>query len=400
MEYMITTGYTDDVPLAMINKARILGDGMFHRYEEAIELAREAMNIADSININAYVVMAHQEMHDNYLVLGDFEQAYIHFAAHAHYLVQQQSALLRLHTDMQQYELQLMQTEAEVAFGRKTLRITMVMGGALLFISLVFLLVLGNKNREKRGLLGELNSQSILISKQNKDLMSANLSKDRLFSIIGHDLRTPFQGILGYSELLKDNVDSYHKTDIQKFATRIHQAAEDSLLLLSNLLHWAKIQRKQIRHEPAAIELKMLAEEIVRFGNQMVEDKDITLENNIPTGMKVFADLEMLKTILRNLIDNAIKFTKDKGRIELSAQTSANEVIIAVKDNGLGIREDVAKKLFCADDVSPGLGTSNEVGTGLGLTLCREFVEIHGGRIWVESTEGKGSKFFFSIPGK
>ncbi len=398
MDYMEETGYTNNMPLVMINKARSLGVGWLNRYEDAIELTLEALELARSLNITIYVIMAHELLHDNYLALGDYENAYIHYVNNAQFVFLQQGTLLMLKTNAKEYEFQIMQREAEILHNKSLFLNAAIMGGTIVLIFSLFLIILGIKNREKRRLLDELNSKNQLIRTQNKDLTDANNSKDRLFSIIGHDLKNPFNIILGYSELLKSNIEKYDKKEVQKFAYHINIAAEQTLYLLNNLLQWAKLQRKQIRHNPEPVDLKLVSEDITRFGNEMADTKNLQITNLIPIGLKVNADLEMLRTILRNLLENAIKFTNVGGKITLSAQTTPYETIICVEDNGIGMQEDFANALFDSTKSHSKPGTSGEQGTGLGLVICKEFVEMHGGKLWVESTPGTGSKFCFSIP--
>ncbi len=152
-----------------------------------------------------------------------------------------------------------------------------------------------------------------------------------------------------------------------------------------------------IRHEPKTVDLKLLSEDVRRFGNEMADAKNLQITNLIPTGLKVNADLEMLKTILRNLLGNAIKFTNTGGKIILSAQATSHETIICVEDNDIGVPKDFANTLFDSNGNRSGLGTSSEEGTGLGLVICKEFVEMHGGKNMGESTPDAGSKFCFSI---
>ena len=398
MDYMNETGYTNDLPLVMINKARSLGAGWLNRYEDAIELTLEALDLARSFNTTIYIIMAHELLHNNYLALGDYEKAYIHFVDNAQFVFLQQGTLLMLKTNAKEYEFQIKQREAEISHRQRLFHNAAIMGGVMVVAFSVFLVILGIKNREKRRLLVELNSKNLLIGKQNKDLTDANTSKDRLFSIIGHDLRNHFNVILGYSDLLKSNMEEYDKKDARKFAQNINITAEQTLNLLTNLLQWAKLQRKQILHVPEPVDLKLVSEDIRHFGNEMVDIKNLQITNLIPAGLSVNADLEMIKTILRNLLGNAVKYTNVGGEIILSAQTTPHETIICVEDNGIGMQKDFANSLFDSTKSHSKPGTLGEEGTGLGLMVCKEFVDIHGGKIWVESTPGTGSKFCFSIP--
>ncbi len=400
MDFMHETGHTDELPLVMINKARSLGAGWLNRYEDAIELALEALEQARELNTAIYVVLAHELLHKNYLALGDYENAYVHFVENAQFAFLQQGTLLMLKTNAKEYEFQIKQRETEISYRQRLFKTAAIMGGMIILTFAVFLIMLGIKNRGKRQLLVELNNKNLQISNQNEELTEANTSKDRLFSIISHDLRNPFNTILGYSDLLKSSIEEYDNKEARKFASHINIAAEQTLNLLNNLLQWAKIQRKQLRYQPEEVDLILVSEEVRRFGNEMAGTKNLHIVNHISPGLKVLADREMLKTILRNLLGNAIKFSNAGGKIILSAQTTTREIIICVEDNGIGIQKELAKSLFDLNGRHSKPGTSGEEGTGLGLVVCKELVEMHGGKIWVESTPGTGSKFCFSIPVK
>lgn len=400
IDYMNDTGFTDDLPLVMINKARSLGFGWLNQYEDAIELALEALEQAKELNTAIYVIMAHELLHKNYLAIGNYEKAYFHFFENTQFSFLQQGTLLLLKTNAQEYEFQIKQKEAEISHRQRLFKTVAIMGGIIIMIFSVFLIILGFKNRDKRQLLVELNNKNLQISNQNEELTEANQSKDRLFSIISHDLRNPFNTILGYSNLLRSSIEEYDNNQTRKFASHINMAAEQTLNLLNNLLQWAKIQRKQLRYQPEEVDLILVSEEVRRLGNEMAGAKNLHIVNHIPPGLKVFADPEMLKTILRNLLGNAIKYSNVGGNIILSAQNTPQETIICVKDHGIGMQMSFANVLFDSNGSHSKPGTSGEEGTGLGLVICKEFVEMHGGKIWVESTPGAGSTFCFSIPVK
>lgn len=240
-------------------------------------------------------------------------------------------------------------------------------------------------------------SEMALRINENK-LRQLNLTKDKLFSIIAHDLRSPFNSILGYSQLLKDNFRKYNEEETEKYLGIINSAAQNTYNLLVNLLSWAKNQTGQTSFNPEKLELSKVAEEVVELLSSSARTKNISLNINLPSDLKIFADRNMLRTILQNLISNAIKFTNPSGRIDISASASEREVEITVSDNGIGITNNAIGNLFELDTADPTTGTSNRTGSGLGLVICREFVERHGGKIWVESKAGKGSNFKFTFP--
>jgi signal transduction histidine kinase len=232
----------------------------------------------------------------------------------------------------------------------------------------------------------------------NKQLTELNATKDKFFSIIAHDLRSPFNGILGFSELLIENVKEFETAESERYLEIINSSAKNTLVLLNNLLFWAKSQTGQINFNPKKIVLASIIQEIIKTSNSVAKIKDISLNYIKSDEIEAYADENMLLVILRNLISNAIKFTNPKGKINVYTLQNDNFIEIAVSDNGVGMNEETRKKLF---DISTNItspGTANEKGSGLGLILCKEFVEKHGGKIWIESEEGKGSIFYFTLP--
>ncbi len=234
-------------------------------------------------------------------------------------------------------------------------------------------------------------------------LRENNITKDKFMSIIAHDLKNPFGAILGFSDVLHKNFETYDIKTQKKYIGLIHKEIENTYKLLENLLLWSRSQRKKIEFKPKKINLFLKVFDTSEFLSQLAKNKSIKLTNTISLNDHVFADKDMLSTILRNLISNAIKFTPKGGKIIISAETKTRnknlrQIEISVKDTGVGISKEMLAKLFDITENTSTKGTENERGTGLGLILCKEFVEKHGGKIWVESEEGKGSEFIFTLP--
>ena len=223
-------------------------------------------------------------------------------------------------------------------------------------------------------------------------------SKDKLFSIIAHDLRSPFTSILEYTKLLRDNIDDFDTEQIKEFLGFVCSSTKNTLNLLENLLSWTKSQSGKIEFAPQQIELGPIVNETIEILDNAAKIKSIRLDYETETNLAVFADLNMLQTVLRNLISNAIKFTDIGGEIIVSAKKQKHEIEIAVSDNGIGISEDRIENLFKIENSSTTYGTANEKGSGLGLVICKEFVEKHQGHLWVESNLGIGTDFRFTIP--
>jgi PAS domain S-box-containing protein len=237
-----------------------------------------------------------------------------------------------------------------------------------------------------------------LINNYVTELKELNATKDKFFTIIAHDLKNPFISLLGFSELLHKNIDKYDKTEISYFANLINNAAIQTFNLLENLLLWANTRRGKIVFYPEKLNLSELINERLEILNTIALQKNITINNNIPVNFEVIADKNMLKSIIHNLVTNSIKFTHNGGQIDLYTVANHKNIEITVKDNGIGISEDHQEKIFKIDINHTTEGTAKERGTGLGLILCKEFVEKHGGKIWVESEIGKGSEFKFTLP--
>jgi PAS domain S-box-containing protein len=240
------------------------------------------------------------------------------------------------------------------------------------------------------------NNEQALKASEAK-LKEINATKDKFFSIIAHDLKNPFNGILGFSNILKEEAKDMDLPTIQEYADMINRAATQVFRLLENLLSWARVQQGQIAFNPTTISLKEIANEEIDLLKENAYKKKIKILDNIPEKLLVKADADMLKTIFRNLISNAIKFTAGSGQIELSAVEKNNQVEVSVKDNGKGMTKENASKLFKIDTNYITRGTEEEEGTGLGLILCKEFVEKHQGTIWVESELDRGSTFKFTL---
>ncbi|MBF0117697.1 MAG: hybrid sensor histidine kinase/response regulator [Desulfobacterales bacterium] len=238
----------------------------------------------------------------------------------------------------------------------------------------------------------------ISLKKFRENLSIANASKDKLFSIIAHDLRGPFGPIIGFCNILLSYYDKISDLERKDFINKIKISSEIVYKLLENLLEWVKIQRGIITFNPEVLNFHEIATEFISIFNHVALRKKITLTNEINETTKVFADLNMIKIVVQNLISNAIKFTREGGIVKISSQTKSNFEEINVSDNGIGISAKDLNNLFKIDVRQSKLGTAEEKGTGLGLILCKEFVEKNGGRIWVESEIDKGSIFKFTLP--
>ena len=252
------------------------------------------------------------------------------------------------------------------------------------------------------GLIVDITEQMLAqaeIEHQNEELQKINAEKDKFFSIIAHDLRSPFNGFLGLTQVMAEELPSLTMAEVQKIAVRMSESATNLYSLLTNLLDWSRIQQGAILFKPEVIQLSIVVRGSIDLIHELAKNKKIEITTDIPDGLVVFADANMLQTVLRNLISNALKFTPKGGKINVSAKTSDNKSIeISIRDNGIGMNKILVANLFRLDVQTTREGTEGEPSTGLGMLLCKEFVEKHSGRLWVESEEGNGSTFYFTLP--
>lgn len=237
----------------------------------------------------------------------------------------------------------------------------------------------------------------IQIQKFAQELKHLNETKDKFFSIISHDLRTPINGLLGYAELLTNEIDSLEIEEIKHYTGNIAEISKSTNTLLSNILDWSRIQTGRISFQPHFIDFSYSIKRIMNLLNASASNKNISFINLVEEGTQIYADENMLHSILINLAGNAIKFTHNGGTVKIACEELDNYVRISVSDNGIGISKTNIDKLLDSDEIYSTNGTAKEKGTGLGLMLCKEFVEKHSGKIWIESEEGVGTIFHFTL---
>ncbi len=246
--------------------------------------------------------------------------------------------------------------------------------------------------------LEERNIQIVLMNEQLQKEIAKRKEKDTFFSIIAHDLTNPFQPLLGLSQLLTNKALTAEREDIHKMGIHIYRAARNVYGLLKNLLQWSRMERGLVDVQPFMLILHDIVNRNVELLNPNAAHKQINLQSTVSDNITVFADENMLDTVIRNLISNAIKFTKTGGNITISAIPYDKFVEISVTDTGLGISQENIANLFRIDINLSTKGTNGEVGTGLGLVMCKEMVERNGGQISVESEKGKGTRVKFTVP--
>ena len=246
----------------------------------------------------------------------------------------------------------------------------------------------------------------------NKELLESNTSKDKFFSILAHDLKNPFQGLLGFIDLLYEDLDELSNAQVKEYLSNVRTASYHTYALLENLLEWSRIQSGKMPFNPTQFSIHDEIDSVISVLDNNATRKEIKLINEVDPELIVEADRNMIHSVIQNLITNSIKFSNLKGRVvlrsrvpktntksKISAEPGDRQWLeISVSDNGIGIPEEILPRLFKLNGQYSQSGTANEPGTGLGLVLCHEMVEKNGGHIWAESIAGQGATFIFTIP--
>lgn len=269
----------------------------------------------------------------------------------------------------------------------------LLIGLGLIIVGLVLYLYITKRRSNK--ILQVANAR---VQEQNLALQDLNATKDKFFSIISHDLKGPLNSLTSFSGLLINHSESLSKEEIKMLAQDLDKSLKNLFALLENLLEWSRSQTGNIEFKPENFEMDNLLEENQQLLKAQAQNKNISITKKASMPGMVYAHKNSVNTVVRNLISNAIKFTPPGGTITLEARKNGKDVIVSIADNGVGMSKEVLEKLFRIDTKHSTKGTANEKGTGLGLILCKEFIEKNNGRIWVESEVGKGSAFHFSLP--
>jgi PAS domain S-box-containing protein len=244
----------------------------------------------------------------------------------------------------------------------------------------------------------ELKKKEEKIITTNKELEKLNSEKDKLFSIIAHDLRSPFHGLLGLTEVMAKESHEMSPLEITNYSSSLHELVVNIYSLLENLLEWTQFHKGSLTFMPKALNLSNIFSQSIDSTKQRAMQKGITIINEIPENKIIYADEKMINSVLRNLLSNSVKFTRKNGIVVGKAREIEEGMVeISVTDTGVGILGNTMAKLFKLGEKVGSRGTANEPSTGLGLMICKEFVEKNGGRIWVESKENMGSTFYFTL---
>ncbi|MFW6246475.1 MAG: tetratricopeptide repeat protein [Tangfeifania sp.] len=291
---------------------------------------------------------------------------------------QQENIILKQNNELQ-----------EIAIREQKLKSWIYLGSGIIFlVALIFI----TRSRMK---LIKLSSK---LEKSEKQLMKANADKDKFFTIIAHDLKSPFNGLLGLTTIITEEFDKLPPPKMKELMLELKNSAANVYALVEGLLSWSQVQTGKISYEKEKTDLSEISKKVKEQFITSAKNKDITLDQQIEKNTFVIADEKSISTVLRNLVCNAIKYTNTGGKITVSARQKNNHVEISVSDNGIGMEKAKMEKLFSISEKISEPGTASEKGTGLGLILCKEFVEKNNGKIWAESEPGKGSRFIFTLP--
>ncbi|PKQ62078.1 hypothetical protein BZG02_14200 [Labilibaculum filiforme] len=275
-----------------------------------------------------------------------------------------------------------------------------ILGELLLVLFLIYLTNEYSKKRTKKNLLALeklVSDRTFQLQNVNQSLSTANIAKDKFLSIIAHDLRNPFNAIRGFSSILLNDSDILSEEEKNELIETIYRSSDDTYKLLESLLEWANVQKGNFKLNAEEFDLKLLLEKNLGVHKSLGSLKELEVFGNFESAV-VLADKAMIDTVIRNIMSNAIKFSFPGQTITLSATILKDKVVVEIKDQGVGMTDKQLKQLFKFDKVFTSEGTANETGTGFGLMLSKEFVELNGGEIWAESEKDKGTSFFFSIP--
>ena len=397
---------------------------LINKNTPAIFQITEAIKLSDSVGVVENTADYYKYISEAYFNIKDFENAHLNLqisnaikdsiqsdeVATSLSNFEKQSELLRIQTE---FQLEQQKKQSEVEKGELKLRLFTIFAILILIFLIIIAIIFIKNYRNKTKANKLLKEKNDIIESQSEKLISTinhleenehklenlNATKDKFFSIIAHDLKNPFNIILGYSDLLAN--EPLIKNDpkkLDKISKTLHSTAEFSYELLENLLTWSRSQTESMKAKKEYFNLAELINSQLDFFNNQAGSKNISISFDIEPELIVYADPNMVFTSLRNLIHNAIKFTKEAGRIDVIANLDCDTVRLSVRDTGIGISLKDQKKLFRIDSDFKINGTNNETGTGLGLILSNEFINKNGGEISVESEEGKGSIFTFTLP--
>jgi signal transduction histidine kinase len=377
-------------------------------YNEALNFLKEGLKHSENSNSKYLLKTSYENLYTCNLGLGDISTAlyYMNNLEGINSLIYNEENSRKMAEMESRYEMEKKEGEIklliidrelqQVALEKeKNFRYFLFIFSGLTIVIALLLFYLYKLNKKNNLVLKATNEK---IASQNHELQELNATKDKFFSIIAHDMKGPLNSLTTFSKLLIHHSGSLTKEELEKLAKDLDQSLKNLFAFLENLLEWARSQTGAIDYKPQVINLKEITNNCLNLLQRSAENKSITLTESVDESMQVLADKNQILTVLRNFISNAIKFTNQKGLINVTAREVGDTIQISVMDTGVGMSKEVLAKLFHLEHKHSTKGTANEKGTGLGLILCKEFVEKNKGIVTVESVEGKGSTFRFTLP--
>lgn len=370
---------------------------------EALEYFHKSLTISQKIDfrmMNAKNYLELSRVHDR---TGNFRKAYEYYRKHNRL----NDSILSDRTRKKMQDMKIAFEVAKKDQQIKSLRelneiqekqitqqnITIGIAVVMVILAIISIVVIVQLVRTKRRENSVLRSKNDLIDKQNKELAELVATKDKFFSIIAHDLKNPISSFKGVTEMLHDNYDVFDEGEKKEMLREVKDNSKNVFELLENLLQWSRSQTGTINFNPTDTDIKMLIDANISLLQLNASKKDIELVNKVIRSVTVNIDANMIMTVIRNLVSNAVKFTDAGGSITLSAEENGKNLVLKISDTGVGINPEQVEKLFRIDSARSTPGTQNEKGTGLGLIICKEFTELNGGELKVESEKGIGTTF-------
>ncbi len=368
-------------------------------YDKALEYAKKEKEISDKTNILIYKAMSAISFFSIYSLMGDYKTAIAYLHEYQGYISKHTSNQLDARLRVIEYQHNLARKEQELRSSKKITIVIVVSFILILSIIVISLIALARRNREISKLNNILIENNIIVKEQKDQLEIANAEKDKFFSIVAHDLKNPVGSFRMTTNLLRDSFEDLTQEEAKEMVGMLKESSDSLFSLLENLLEWSRAQRGKINFIPVETDMKQLIEMTCFVLKHQAAVKNISLNCEIPENYYVVLDPNLVTTVVRNLMSNAIKFTPEGGSVSVGIKEETSEhVTFFVSDTGVGIPQENIEKIFRIDSQVTTLGTNQEKGTGLGLILCKEFINLHNGDIWVESQVGKGTTFYIKIP--
>lgn len=382
--------------------------GKLKKQDDALYYLHRALRIAKNMKFKHLELEVYDELSGLHAGLGSYASAYNwrlrYDTVYKDLFNENQSEQIARIRGL--YEQQIKDQEIEQLHSQSQVQTTLnkvFVVFIVVIIALVIIITVNLRSKKKTNQIlaqrnMQLSSAMDKLSQSGEELESLNRSKDRIFSVVAHDLRNPVAAVTGFSELLYENFDEFSGETQKEYLLQIVQGTQRIQNLLENLLVWARSQMKAIKYEPESLKVKDVLDECVRQLNANLDHKKVSCHVKVDKQCVVYADKAMIDTVFRNLIINAIKFSFPGGKIWITSSMNSKNCSVSVSDEGIGIQPEIQKKIFDPNEAISSLGTTGESGSGLGLIICGEFLEMNKGTISVESQPGNGSTFTVSLP--